>query len=810
MLTPYCCTHCGFWQRYFETPPECPVCTDARHPLPLDGWAFRTPDEMSGRVETRWRAVADGVFLFENDPPVGIGPCGYLICRSEGNIAFEGASWYSDAALDFIAAQGGVDLLSASHAHVYGALWQLARRFRPEIVVHRAALPFAQKHFGQREARFRAGGADETYVPPVSQLFDDSAELLPGATLHHTGGHTPGHAVLHLADREALFCGDALKFKLAGGKEPDDGERIGRAAAISCHTAFDAHLPLSPEQVRGYRRVLEPLAFDAVYTPWEVIRPGGNKRAALRLFERQLTDRPSADFMPVERPAPRHDDGRGDDPAPVRRYRALATAGEPVFDFPITDLDHTGVPVWTILQWQPDGEALSGVGYGATDERARIGGWGEMAEQILCHRALERLERRTASYADLEDAGVPALDPRKLRLPVTTDYTHRRELQWVEATRWRADANGPGSGVWVPVEAAAAHFFDLGADGPADPLYTPITNGLGAGPSLEHALGHGLLELSQRDGNSVHYRALDRKVGLTLDSVSDPEVRALLDRYDRAGIDLRVKLADDTLGMTNLYVVGAEREPERAPHPIQLTGCGEAADPDREAALRKALLEYAASRARKRFNHGPLAPMRDVLPDGYLERFENNLPSVEEGRSLDAIRDWMSLSAEETMQRVSDPYLKVEAERRFSSLPSVAPGTLNTPADRLRATVERIEDAGMEVLFVNFTPPEAQWDGDDPPPRAVKAIVPGLEVETMTYHRVGPRNLQRLFAMDADFAGRGAPPEEGAHRVPMTAEDEAQIGGPAWFSPAGAEAALGAYYGLYREPDFHVAALKDG
>ena len=818
MLTPHCCTRCGFWQQHFAEPPSCPVCTDLRHPLPTNGWDFRTPEEIEATVETRWREVGDGIFLFENEPAVGIGPCGYLVQRPAGNVAFEGASWYSGAALDFIAEKGGVDALSASHAHVYGALWQLARRFRPEIVFQKDALPFAQQHFGQRsdqmggstpggrDARFRKKGDGEGYIPPVSWPFDETAELLPGAVLHHTGGHTPGHAVLHLEDQEALFCGDALKFTLAGEHgqrlDPDEGERVGQAAGISCHTAFDAHLPLSPDQVRGYREVFEPLAFDPVYTPWEVVQPGQNKRAALRLFEKQLSGKPFAGFMPLQTGT---GEPAAETPAPLRRYRPLAAPGERVFEFPITELDHTGVPVWTVLQWQPDGEALSGVGYGPTEERARIGGWGEMAEQVLCHRALERLERRTASYADLENEGTPALNPLKLRLPVTTDYTHERELQWVEATRWRP-GDGAGEGVWVPVEAAAAHFFDLGEGGPADPLFTPITNGLGAGPSLEHALQHGLLELSQRDGNSVHYRALDRKVGLTIDSVADPQARRLLRRYDEAGIDLRVKLADDTLGMTNLYVVGAERDPERAPHPIQLTGCGEAAHPDREKALRKALLEYAASRARKRFNHGPIAPMRALLPAGYLERFEENLPSVEEDRSLAAIREWMALSPQEMMRRVTDPYLKVETERRFSALPSVAPGSLATPEATLRATAERIEEAGLEIYFVDFTPPEREWTGEGAPPHAVKAIVPGLEVETMTYDRVGPRNLRRLFAMGAGFAGRGKPPE-GAERVPMTPEDEEALGGPAWFSPEGAERALGNYYGLYREPDFHVAAL---
>jgi rubrerythrin len=33
-LIPHVCENCGFWQRYFTTPPDCPVCTDVRNDLP--------------------------------------------------------------------------------------------------------------------------------------------------------------------------------------------------------------------------------------------------------------------------------------------------------------------------------------------------------------------------------------------------------------------------------------------------------------------------------------------------------------------------------------------------------------------------------------------------------------------------------------------------------------------------------------------------------------------------------------------------------------------------------------------------------
>ena len=133
MHHPYVCENCGFWQRYFAPgPPDCPVCRDYRHPLPPNGWHFSTPTNVAARLAVKWAEVLPGIWQFWNEPQLGIGPRGYLIQDAEhGNVAFEGAGYYDAAALDFIAQLGGIRYLSASHAHVYGALWQLIEAFWP-------------------------------------------------------------------------------------------------------------------------------------------------------------------------------------------------------------------------------------------------------------------------------------------------------------------------------------------------------------------------------------------------------------------------------------------------------------------------------------------------------------------------------------------------------------------------------------------------------------------------------------------------------------------------------------------------------
>ncbi|MDT0631507.1 MBL fold metallo-hydrolase [Rubrivirga litoralis] len=269
-LPRWACTNCGFWQPYFATPPDCPVCTDYRHPLPRAGWDFVSEGEAAGRFETTWREVLPDVWTFETAPALGIGPLGWILRTEHGNVSWEGAGWTSDAALDQVEALGGVRFLSGSHAHVFGSWWRVAERFEPEVVVQSAALPFAQ-------------------ALAVSWPFGAEAELAPGLRLLWTGGHTAGHSVLHWEARRLVFCGDAFKFRL---------DADGRATHVSTHKAYDAHIPLSHDDARAYRALFAGLDFDGVVTPWEAV-PTGGKAAVLSLLDAQLAGRPSADWHEI-------------------------------------------------------------------------------------------------------------------------------------------------------------------------------------------------------------------------------------------------------------------------------------------------------------------------------------------------------------------------------------------------------------------------------------------------------------------------------------------------------------------------------
>jgi ribosomal protein S12 methylthiotransferase accessory factor len=482
------------------------------------------------------------------------------------------------------------------------------------------------------------------------------------------------------------------------------------------------------------------------------------------------------------------------EPPEVAAYRRSLPEGE-VFAYPLDPLDSLSLPVWSAELFATRGTAHHGAGYGETDERAAIGAFGELSETLFAADAIKNFTPRRASFKDLlSDVGTEGVvDPLTVCLPAGSGYSPEGPLRWVGARRWVTDER-----VYVPLELAAASSVDIEREG--EWLVLPVTNGLGAGPTLQHAMAHGLLELVQRDGNSVAYRALDRGVAVTgLDAVENPQTRTLLEKLDRQGIEVIVKLASTEFGIANVYVVGAERDPERTPHPLALSACGEAADPDRERALSKALMEFCAGRARKPFDNGPLSRMTAVAPATYVGRaIRAATLEFEEERATRGAVDWLGMDAHDMRALLQDPVFALHSEVEFSSLPTLVGGA-EDPEPLANLVVDRLREHGLDPLYVDLSPPGGEV-------RVVKAIVPGLEVETASYARIGARNLRRLLRRDDDMVGTGRPPP-GARPILLPGQNREESGPAPWLDAELLQKRVGRLYPLYREPSRHVAAL---
>ncbi|MFF0905560.1 UNVERIFIED_CONTAM: hypothetical protein RF653_17965 [Kocuria sp. CPCC 205316] len=275
----YSCDNCGHWQRWFAAspPPLCPVCADVRNELPRDGFTFRTAAEVDRLVSTSWREAVPGVTEFYSDPDIGLGSRGWVLETDSGLLGFEATGWYSRESLAELRRRGGFSALASSHVHGFGALWQLQDELDPPVLaIGVEDLPWTKA--------FR-----------VTYPSDETLLLAKDITLHRTGGHFPGHSVLHDAGRGLLFCGDSLKIDL----NPD-----GSARALSAHKAFHAQIPLSRGELNHMREIVGALSFDTVFSPFE-FASGVTTAHVVALIDHMLSRPPSASPVPMDelRPA---------------------------------------------------------------------------------------------------------------------------------------------------------------------------------------------------------------------------------------------------------------------------------------------------------------------------------------------------------------------------------------------------------------------------------------------------------------------------------------------------------------------------
>ena len=201
---------------------------------------------------------------------------------------------------------------------------------------------------------------------------------------------------------------------------------------------------------------------------------------------------------------------------------------------------------------------------------------------------------------------------------------------------------------------------------------------------------------------------------------------------------------------------------------------------------------------RKAFAHGPQSFVRGAGPRDNEERFLRQPGSgvgAQEGRAFKTMRDWSGRRPAEIRGWLADTVHAVRGRKVFDMLP-------NTPCEGSRAAGriarERVEAAGIDVLCVDVTPRGA-------PVSVVKVIAPGLEVETMSYGRIGERNTRKLIERNDPLIKFGKPSAT-LKPVRLTPEAIDRFGGQPLFDTALAERIVGPLYPLYREPEAHPDA----
>lgn len=477
----------------------------------------------------------------------------------------------------------------------------------------------------------------------------------------------------------------------------------------------------------------------------------------------------------------------------LEKFRAAIKLRE-VYEFPTTALDRLGIPLYCVAAWTEEGIYYDGFGYGAGDAGAKIGAWGEIMENYFAGVFARRAPRVYASYNELKSQNRRAIEPPTLCLDAGSNYSPDAKLYWI------AVKNLAGGETLVPLESVAIHPAHAPEIAPENLLFRPITNGLGAGATLAQAVAHGALETVQRDGNCITFRAMDVGQRIELDVVKSPETRRLLDFLDAQGIEIIPKLAGIVADIPVIHVVGYDRDLRRAEFSMQISACGEAAHPDREIALAKALREYVSGRARKHFMHGSLDRLARVAPEEYVKKMTAGNADWEESRAVQAVMDWATAAHEEIFRRIEKPILETRSTVKFSDLPTeeFAPGDWDAILEHLQTKFAAL---GTEILYADLSAssPEGVY--------VARAIVPKMEGETMSYGRIGRRNLERLLERQKTDERIGKLVGFGEDEKPKAAlpihltERDAKDFPDAWLDPQAVAAQIGEFYALYREPE---------
>ena len=354
----------------------------------------------------------------------------------------------------------------------------------------------------------------------------------------------------------------------------------------------------------------------------------------------------------------------------------------------ITGLDRIGIPV--VVAVRPNSRSVSvSQGKGLDLPQAMASALMEAIEGF--HAEVVGAGRR-ARYRDL-GGDCSVVDPATL-CTTGRPFDAGAEITWLEG--FDLLRREP---CWVPAEIVHTDYTQ-----PLDGYFLAGSNGLASGNNLVEAISSAVCELVERDAvalwSASGIRARARRA-LDIASIDDADCRALLEKYDKAGIDARMWNVTTDVGIAAFICDIRDRFSDEPRRLRQFHGAG--CHPDRSTALARALSEAAQTRLTY------IAGVRDdLLPLEYEE------PAGVE--IVDALLD--------ALRQENVPYL-------FHQIPSFAGDDLGQD---LQWELEQLRSAGItRAVMVDLTRPEFEIP-------VVRMVIPGLEGDIRHPHYVpGPR-----------------------------------------------------------------------
>lgn len=344
----------------------------------------------------------------------------------------------------------------------------------------------------------------------------------------------------------------------------------------------------------------------------------------------------------------------------------------------VTGLDYLGIPV--VMVTRPNSRTLAvSQGKGINLDHAKASGIMETVETFHGERINHPLKLQ--SYEEMRRRNA-VVDPLTLASVPNSAYAPHLPILWIEGMDLMSRRP-----IWLPYESVHVNYTVPMPQGTG--CVATGTNGLASGNHILEAMSSGICEVIERDADALWLYSSDAERDrrrLDLDSVDDPQCRALLDRYRESSIAVEVWNTTSDVGVASLHC--RIYEDEDNPHEPQGSFFGAGCHPSRSVALSRALTEAAQSRLTY------ISGSRDDIERRDYRRPDDLKPAERHRRP----------------QQV--PTL------RFQDVPTREHDTLN--AD-LEWELDQLKVAGIsQVIVVDLTLPEFNL-------AVVKVVIPGLE-----------------------------------------------------------------------------------